>query len=316
MTADNKHMVWWKSEVEKRTNGGVEVDIYTSGALASAAETLSFVKTGVVDMGLVVPAYYPSDLPASQIVFTPFMATAPDIQLAAFKELYESNASLQQEWEVKNNVKILLYYVPSDQVGGATKQIKTINELKGMKMRALGDFLAIAEKLGATPVTLSMTELYHAIGKGTIDGFLSLPYDMVIPMKLHEVTKFLFYWKTNAPGGSMEVMNMDFWNKLSPDIQQVLMDLRNEGDAKAYELCMANEVKFTGIMKKAGVNTYFFPPEEVAKIKALVLPGIYNDWVVRAENAGVVSAQKLLDDWTALIAKYTPESIYESPWIK
>lgn len=317
MPPTNTHNVlrtWWVEQVKERTNGRLEIEVFTGGALGSSTEQLNLVKNGTVDGALLVPAYFQNEMPAGNIVFLPFMAKGTDVQIKAFRELYNTNDTLRKEFEENNNMKLVSYSVPCDQVGGASTDIKSLNDLKGKKLRAVGSFLSIVKGVGGTPVPMGMPEIYDAIDKKTIDGFMSLPYDMVGPNHLNEVCPSLFYWHCNAPGGSFDVINMDTWNKLPTDIQDILVQLDADTDDYAYENSVNNEKKWVGILKDTPV--YDFSQSDVDAIKANCLPGIYDDWVATAKEKGIDGAQELFDQYKALIDKYNAQTTYTPAFVK
>ena len=144
------HLQWYASEVQKRTNGRVKITVYDSAALAGGVDTLDMVGKGVIDIGLVVPGYNPAKMPLSTGPELAYIGGGPDVMMKSLTDLYQTYAPLRDEWEKKNNLRVLYYGSTSFAVAWFPKPMTKLEDIQGRKVRAYGQFLTIAQKLGAT----------------------------------------------------------------------------------------------------------------------------------------------------------------------
>jgi TRAP-type C4-dicarboxylate transport system substrate-binding protein len=106
------------------------------------------------------------------------------------------------------------------------KQIKTLDDFKGLKMRApTRQTNKLLAKLGATPVGMPVTGVADALSKGTIDGF-ALPWEVIPAFKLHEMTKFHTQTDPTRPAlysaGFVFAMNQAKYDALPADLKKVI----------------------------------------------------------------------------------------------
>jgi TRAP-type C4-dicarboxylate transport system substrate-binding protein len=110
----------------------------------------------------------------------------------------------------------------------STKPVRTLADFSGLKIRATGPINpVILSAAGATPVGFTHNELYDALMKGTVDGSLT-DYDLMFRFKEAEITPYVTRLGIGADPMLSTAINIDAWNKLSPEVQQVMMDLRDE----------------------------------------------------------------------------------------
>src|SRR5690606_33605125 len=124
--------------------------------------------------------------------------------------------------------------------------IETLEDLKGLKFRSVGDQAKLLAELGVTPVGMTPPEIYDAIAKGTIDGLLG-DWDIAHGYELYDVAK---YHSLLPVGGSASLLAMSSrtWNRLPQVIQKILDDFVPEATrifARDYE------ITGFGIAKKA-----------------------------------------------------------------
>jgi TRAP-type mannitol/chloroaromatic compound transport system substrate-binding protein len=124
----------------------------------------------------------------------------------------------------------------------------------------------ILKAVGATPVGFTHNELYDALLKGTVDGSLT-DYDLMYRFKEVEVTPYVTRLFIGADPMLSTAINMNAWNKLSPEVQQVMMDLRDEFPAKYAELGAKQflEVSIPALYED-GIEIIDLPPDELASI--------------------------------------------------
>jgi TRAP-type C4-dicarboxylate transport system substrate-binding protein len=144
------------------------------------------------------------------------------------------------------------------------KPISSLDELKGLRIKVNADVADIASALGASPVTMPITETYDGLQKGLLEGVM-LPMEALKGFRLGEVVKGSLETHAMSYTSSIYVvMNKDKWNSISKADQQAIEKLNdeyvekqgklwNELDKGAKEFAVQKGVKFVTVPKEAEV---------------------------------------------------------------
>ncbi|MBL1208415.1 TRAP transporter substrate-binding protein [Geminocystis sp. GBBB08] len=209
--------------VKSLTNGKFIIEPRAAGEIAPGLEVLNVVSQGAVQCGHTAAYYYIGKSPA--VAFgtgLPFGLTAQ--QQNAW--LYEGGGltKLQEIYATKFNVIQFPAGNTGAQMGGwFRKEVNTVNDLQGLKMRIPGLGGQVMAKLGVTVQNLPGGEIFQALQTGAIDAAEWVgPYDDE-KLGLNKVAKYYYYPGWWEPGPTLEVqINLDEWNKLPPSYQSAL----------------------------------------------------------------------------------------------
>jgi len=185
------------------------------------------------------------------------------------------------------------------------KAIRTAADLEGMKIRspnsAMGELL---ESMGAEPVFFPVTEMVVGLSNGVIDG-CCLPYEVVPPFKLQELTKFSCEAAPGARGlyanTNTLLMNQASYEGLSDDLRGVID--ANSGIALSQRIGQTFdqfEAVGRGIVEKNGNEIVEIARDEIAKWQEASKP-VYANWQKTLDDAGhdgaaiIARANELLD---------------------
>jgi TRAP-type C4-dicarboxylate transport system substrate-binding protein len=308
-----KYLNVWAKNVEEATKGQVKVTMYPSASLFQAKDTLESIIGGVADIGWTSLGYQPGAYPLTSVMNLPFL-NLPSGKVDArslgqgainshiLQELYETMPEIKAEY---SKVKLLFLHT-SDAFFLATKKktVANIADLKGMKIREnSGPQLEMWKLLGASPVMMTMPDVYEAMDKGITDG-TTLAWAAIPTYKLDEVTK---YW-TDAPLYLAEfeiIMNLDSWNKLSPDIQKAIMSVSGiKGAEFAGESAFGEDVKTEVLTQsKNKLERVALDAGEYEKMKSIAGKPLWDKWVSDMAAKGL-PGQKVLDEVLRLLDKY------------
>jgi TRAP-type mannitol/chloroaromatic compound transport system substrate-binding protein len=209
--------------VKVLTNGKFIIEPRAAGEIAPGLEVLNVVSQGAVQAGHSAAYYYIGKSPALGFgTSVPFGLNAQ--QQNAW--LYEGGglAKLREIYASKFNVIQFPAGNTGTQMGGWFRnEVKTLNDLKGLKMRIPGLGGQVMAKLGVTVQTLPGGEIFQALQTGAIDAAEWVgPYDDE-KLGLNKVAKFYYYPGWWEPGPTLEVqINLDEWKKLPPQYQAAL----------------------------------------------------------------------------------------------
>lgn len=280
------------------TSGKFKITPRAAGELAKGTEVLDVVSSGAVPCGHTASYYYVGKSPATAFgTALPFGLTAQ--QQNAW--LYDGGGLqlLQDFYAKKFNVIQFPAGNTGAQMGGwFRKEINTVADLQGLKMRIPGLGGQVMSKLGVQVQTLPGGEIFQALQTGAIDAAEWVgPYDDE-KLGLHKATGFYYYPGWWEPGPSLEVeINLDEWKKLPVEYQEIVKTAAAEANVgmlarydsrnnEALERLLAAGVKLTPysaeIMKAADEASFALYDESAAADADF--KAIYENWKVFRER--------------------------------
>lgn len=136
----------------------------------------------------------------------------------------------------------------------ASKPIRLPADMKGLRMRAFGvDTSVLIRNLGGSPVSLSSQEMYQAVQRGTVDGFITGPTS-VYSRKLYEVAKHGTEIGINYLS-FMATANLNWWNGLPADTRAAVAAASDEAQRVARQRAKADDRKAKELLAAKGVTT-------------------------------------------------------------
>jgi TRAP-type transport system periplasmic protein len=257
---------WFCDEVKKRTNGRVEITYYPGGTLLSAVKMYDGVVTGIADMGLSHIQYTRGIFPVMEVFDLPLGFPSGWVSTQVANDFF--NKYKPGEW---NNTHVL-YMSPSGPciLETINKPVRTLEDLKGLKIRAVGQMSDIIKLLGGVPVPLEMVDVYDALRRGVIDG-VTVDLSTLKPWKFGEVVKFVTAdWQLGTVITFYWTMNKDKWNALPPDIQKIITEVASETKDKQGALWNDMDIDARDLFKKGGGQVIPLSDSEAARwIKTL-----------------------------------------------
>ena len=224
--APHKHSVLateWAKEIEKRTDGKVQITMFYGGTLTPADKCYDGVAKGISDVGMSVFAYTRGKFPLLEVIDLPLGVRSG---LAATKLINDFNNKFKPK--ELDEVKVMYLHAHGPGIIHTKKAVNNLEDLKGRKIRCTGMAAKIVTALGGAPVAMPMGETYDALSRGVVEGSMA-PYEALQGWKWGEVVNFT----TENYGSSYStaffvVMNKDKWNALPPDIQKIIDKVNEE----------------------------------------------------------------------------------------
>lgn len=299
---------WFMTQVEQRSGGRVKFERYWSESLAPAKEMIGAISSGAADSGYVIASYQPSKVPLLTMAHLPVLVSDIYPAVMAMRDLYQQVPAMNEEL-TKNNMRPMAYIAWSTFELLTTKPVNTLDDLKGMKLRAMGDTGQVAKALGAIPVEMAAPEVNEGMARGTIDGTIMNP-SAVLSYSLHDVGKY--YWRMPF-GGALALMaiNQKKWDSLPADIQQIIkqVDLEfAEPLHRTYQI--QGEGAGVELMKTKGLRITSPTAVEIARVRQVARDVVWNNWAKSMEDKGL-PAKKALDTFVSLQEKYAATSPFK-----
>lgn len=243
-----------QKKVEKASDGRITLEYAGGPESIPPFELGEAVRNGVVDVATISAAYYIPQLPA---------ASALDYSELSPEEERESGA-LDYMNRLHNetlNAQILSRAGAETSYSLYTKEpVDSMEDFQGLRMRVSPVYVPFIEALGAEPVEMPGGEIYQALERGVIDGF-TWPEFGITELGLEEQTACKVtptYWQIDT----VNLMNLDAWNELPPDLQKVVEQAAievNEEMAAKVDDYMSEEGE---ALSKAGVKVCEIPEAE------------------------------------------------------
>lgn len=224
----------WIEHVERESGGSLRIRPIWSGGLLSSEMSMEELRHGVADIGLITPIYVRGGTHLIRMQ-SGFYSGADSIE--AQVDLYRClERQTPQIGDELHGLKVLA--VQGGLIPGVvtrSRPVLTLDDLKGLRLRAPTELLRVLERLGADPVNMPMGEVYSAMAKGVIDGVVAPP-DTFAALHFAEIARH--YAELAVPRGAYpaRAMNLAVWERLTPEQQRVL-----ESGIPVWEAALAEE---------------------------------------------------------------------------
>jgi TRAP-type transport system periplasmic protein len=208
-------------EIKKRTNGKVEIAYYPSGILTTAPKMFEGVVNGVSDIGLSHCEYTRGRFAVTETLSLPMGYPSGYVAGQTANDFY--NQFHPKEWDA---VHVLLFYSTGPQIISTVKKpVRTLDDLKGLKIRAAGRPADILKAVGGTPVGVEMADMYDGLQRGVVDGVLS-SMEVQKGWKIGEIIRYAtLSYKVGTVYTFYIVMNKNKWNALPEDAKKIFTDV-------------------------------------------------------------------------------------------
>lgn len=276
--------------VEEMSGGRLKIKVYGAGELFPALELFDQVKKGTVEMGHAAAYYWVGKEPVAQM-FTalPFGMSAQ--QMNAW--LYEGGGlELWEEVYAKHGLVPMPAGNTGVQMGGwFNKEITSVEDLKGLKMRIPGMAGKAFSDVGGSAENIPAGELYQSLEKGTIDALEWVgPWNDSV-MGFSDIAKYYYFPGWHERGPTLELtINKEAWDALPLDLQAIVRAAAAEANVKMLSAYEKNNAEKLLEFEEKGIELKEFPKDVVVAFR--------------------VSTEKLLEEKSAANAEF--KKVYES----
>jgi TRAP-type C4-dicarboxylate transport system substrate-binding protein len=287
----------WAKQVEEATKGQVKVQIFWSQTLAKGKDNWEATKSGIADMAWCFHGYWPDMTPLADVISLPALPfTTAEQGSETLWKLYEKHPEIQKEFA---DNKVLLLFTSHPYILITTnKQVKTMEDMKGLKIRMTGGPpTEMMNALGGVPSLIPMPEMFLSMQRGIVDG-MGAPWEAIHGFRFYEVVKY--YTETPFPAVYFSIaMNQKKWDSLPKDVQDGILSVSGLKGSKFWGRNHFDTAK-EGVLEKAKaekreVNIYTLPDAERQRWVDSAGKPLWQKWVKDQEAAGRPAAQKILD---------------------
>lgn len=260
-------LMTWVDTVEAESNGTIKINIFPDSQLASGTDAIvNGIQTGAFEVAHFTTGNWSEYSNAFAELNVPFLYNNYD-QVHAVLEGEIGQAMKDQLEQDVPGIKPLAYISIGFRNVTASKPIKTVDDMKGLKIRTMNDKLQIAamESMGAAVTSVPISELYSALQTKMVDAEEN-PFSTIFSNKFYEVNPYACETR-HSYTSTFVFMNADVYNSLS-DNQKAAIDKANAAaTAASKEAAIAAEDEFRAKLTEAGMTIYQPTAEEIEGFK-------------------------------------------------
>ncbi|QOL26999.1 TRAP transporter substrate-binding protein [Thalassotalea sp. LPB0316] len=256
--------------VNEMSGGRLSIQVYGAGELVPGFEVFDAVSQGTAQMGHSGSYYWKGKIPSSPLFGAiPFGMTATELNawlhygggLELWREMYQPFGIIPMAGGNSG----------AQFAGWFKKEINSMDDLKGLKMRIPGLAGEVLQRAGAVPVTLTGGEIYSSLQSGAIDGTEWVgPYND-LAFGFYQAATYYYSSIWHEPGTGLEfLINEKAFNELPKDLQKIVeVAARAVNESTLDEYNARNNAALKTLIEKHNVQMRKLPPEVIAQLKAI-----------------------------------------------
>ncbi len=270
----------WAQELNERTNGQVEVELFVGGTLLGAGDIYDGVLQGVADVGLDSPAYDTERFALSSVINVPLGFENSQTASKTFLDLLLANDPAEFE-----QFEIITAFTTEPAFLQSVNPITSTADMRGQTLRGAGALVPLLSELGSNPVGMPMGQVGEALATSNIVGYTS-SREVLKDFGLAEQVSYVTNFPLGISNSFVAVMDKKKFDALPANVQAVIHELRvemSEATSRAHD----EEGVGAAIEFAEGLGVQFV---DLAPGQAAVWQQIMDDqaaaWVARNANAG------------------------------
>jgi TRAP-type C4-dicarboxylate transport system substrate-binding protein len=263
-----RNVAMFAADVAKATNGSLTIAVHSAGSLNKHAEIKRSVRQGTTPIGEILESLASNEAAVYGLDSVPFLATGYD----ASKKLYAAQKPYLQK-QLASEGLVLLYSVPWPPQGlYAKREIKSVDDLKGLKFRTYNAMIGrIAALAGAIPTQIEVPDLPTAFATGRVDMMITSASTGVDTKAQDYLTHYI---DTQAwLPRNIVFVNKEAFDKLSAAEKKAVIDAAKAAEERGWKMSIEEMTVKTDALKAAGIIVLPPSPElkaGLAKIGATI----------------------------------------------
>jgi len=277
----------WGKDVEKATSGRITVTVFAASTLSPPMQVYDNTVKGVVDVGANLLAYSPGRLTLSEVLQQPL----------GYKNGYQGSKlanAYYKKFKPKefDDVQVMFLHGAAPGFIFTKNPVKSTADVKGLRIKANAENADIVKNLGASPVTMPVTETYDALSRGVVDGCL-FPLEALQGFKIGEVVKTVIEnYGVSYLTSMYVIMNKSKWNAISPADQKAIEGINDEYNEKFGKKWVELDNSAVAFAKGKGVTFLSVSKEDEATTAQKMKP-ILDEYVKMAKSKGLPGDEAL-----------------------
>lgn len=298
--------------IGEMSNGRINIKVYGAGELVGAFETFDAVVAGNAQLGHGAAYFWKGKAPAAVFfAAVPFGLTANEMNAWLY------NGGGLELWEEVYKPFGLIPFPAGNtgvQMGGwFNKEINSLDDLKGLKMRIPGLAGEVLKKAGGIPISLPGGEIFSSLQSGAIDATEWVGPFNDLAFGLHKAAKYYYSPGWHEPGTTLECMvNEEAFNELSDDLKSIVRSAMKVANIELLaEYTARNQIALQTLVEEHNVQLKEFPDSVLLELKKLSAEVIEEEIKKDQLSAKVWKSKK---DFMDMVVKWT--NISEAAFIR
>ena len=295
------------TQSDKLTGGKVTFQVFPAGTIGSPLKIAETVQKKIAQAGHTWPGYdWGVDKTAA--LFGGYVG-APPIEALIHWVYSGGGIELWKQWRMeKFNVVGLPCGAHSDEIHmHSRKPVRTLDDLKGLKLRTSGAWAEVATSLGASTVILPGAEVYPALERGVVDAIEWATPGINLPLGFHKVAKYIILPGVHQPGAVLEcIIDKGVWDKMDATTKTQVEAAAKKSTIESWMNINVMDSEALGKFKEAGAEIIRVGDDYIAGVAKATRA--WEDKYAK-DNAWF---KKVLDSQRAFKAKWAGSSQYRS----
>ena len=250
--AQNFHTVnimKFTADIKDATGGAIDITVHPAASLVKHPEIKNSVRKGNIQMGEFLLSRLSNENPVFEVDFVPFLAIGYDQAM----KLWKASQPFVDKLLDKQNLKVLYAVAWPSQGFYTKKEIKTVDDFKGLKFRAQTETVEkLARIMGMVPTQIELPETPQAFSTGRIDAIISSPTTGA-NMKIWDYVDYFSNVESCNPK-NVVVINNKVWNKLDDKTKKIITEAAARAEERGWKMSMAESNEKIEIMRKNGLK--------------------------------------------------------------
>jgi TRAP-type mannitol/chloroaromatic compound transport system substrate-binding protein len=289
--------------VKLASNGRLKIKVFAGGELIPPMTTFDAVSQGTIEMGAGASYYWAGKEPAAQF----FSAVPFGMNPQQFSSWLNSGGGQKLWEEIYKPFNVTPFALGNSGIqmaGWFKKPVKSVEDLKGLKMRIPGLGGKVMAAAGANVVLLPGSEVYTALERGTIDATEWVGPFHDERLGLYRAAKHYYYPGWHEPGANLElIISTPAWKQLPEDLQEIVrLAARDTASWVLEESEARNGPAIKRLTTQHGVKLEEFPAEVISRLRQL------STEVLKELGDTSPQSKKVYDSYTEFYASIAPWS--------
>lgn len=251
-------------EIAAKTNNQLEIKVHSAGSLFKHPEISKAVRSGQVPIGEFFLSLLNNENPVFGLDSMPFLAT--DYESA--KKLWDAQKPVIAELLDKQDMMVLYSVAWPPQGLYTKKEIKTVEDLKGLKFRAYNATLEkFAGLIGAAPTQVEAPDIAQAFSTGRVEAMITSP-STGVDSKVWDFLKYYTDLQAWIPK-NIVVVNKKSFRKLDQATQDAILAAAAEAEKRGWEMSQKENTEQVKKLQENGIQVIGPSPELITGLKAV-----------------------------------------------
>ncbi len=267
------------------------------GQIVKVRGELDGVEGGLGDLGVVPAPFHPAKLSLYQIGYvTPFTSLDVQVTTSGMTDLLNTYPAMGKQAERFNQSVLAISGTAENYLLWTKKKITKFEDLKGMKVGAVGSNIPWVTAAGATPVTIKgLATMYNSLKTGIYEGAV-LWQQAMAAFKFCELARYKLDTSFGAIANALLTVNMESWSKMPREVQAAVKKAAPTWSAAANKGILGGAKWGLGVCEKKYRQETHVLTAEQKRQWAFAIPNIARQWAKRQDRAGLPGS-KMLSTW-------------------